>query len=151
MSQSQTISAYFREDHARLDEAFRLFQRCKGTEAGRARAAFEDFCAGLKRHIAWEEELLFPLWEAKTGMVDGGPTAVMRVEHRQITARLDAIAASVAAGRADSEQDEQALVAVLGMHNIKEERVLYPSIDNVITDAERDDVFRAMQSSGHRA
>ena len=52
----------------------------------RGKECFEKFKFGLHRHIAWEEEILFPLFEEKTGMTDGGPTFVMREEHRQIKA-----------------------------------------------------------------
>lgn len=145
MDQSHTISAYFRADHDRLDELFRTFQACKRTDRAKAVEAFTTFKAGLIRHIVWEEDLLFPLWEAKTGMSDGGPTAVMRAEHRDITARLDAIADQVAAGGANSDADEQALTAVLGVHNLKEERVLYPAIDHVATEAERGELFRRIE------
>ena len=34
--------------------------------------AFKEFKLGLQRHIVWEEELLFPIWEEKTGMVEDG-------------------------------------------------------------------------------
>jgi len=39
----------------------------------------------------WEEELLFPMWEEKTGMIEDGPTPVMRFEHDQIKQLLDTI------------------------------------------------------------
>jgi regulator of cell morphogenesis and NO signaling len=42
---------------------------------------FEEFKAGLEQHIVWEEEILFPSFEQKFGL-PGGPTEVMRWEHR---------------------------------------------------------------------
>jgi hemerythrin-like domain-containing protein len=94
----------------------------------------------------WEEDLLFPLWEEKTGMSDGGPTFVMRHEHRQIGQLLESIHDKVARQDPDSDQEEQLLLNVLGSHNMKEERVLYPSIDNVISAEERDTVFQNMKT-----
>ena len=141
MNGSRTISAYFEEDHDRLDELFTSFQSLKGSDFPGAKAAFEKFKIGLQRHIAWEEDVLFPLWEEKTGMSDGGPTFVMRAEHRQIGERLNAIHAQVAEGSPDSDPDEAALLQLLGAHNMKEERVLYPAIDQVTTPDECRDVF----------
>lgn len=147
MSDPKPISAFYEEDHDRLDELFKTFQTVKRSNVAKANEAFQEFKSGLQRHIRWEEDLLFPLWEEKTGMSDGGPTFVMRAEHRQIRAQLDAIHAKVAAANPDSDQEEQALLALLGAHNMKEERVLYPSIDQVTTAEERAQVYRNMEGT----
>jgi regulator of cell morphogenesis and NO signaling len=146
MDEEKTISAFYEEDHDRLDELFKTYQGLKRTDFVKAKDAFKEFTIGLQRHIAWEEELLFPLWEEKTGISDGGPTFVMRQEHRQIGQLLESIHARVAAQNPDSDQEEQLLLNVLGSHNMKEERVLYPSIDNVTSAEERALVFRNMKN-----
>jgi iron-sulfur cluster repair protein YtfE (RIC family) len=142
----ETITMFYEEDHDRLDELFKTFQRLKRSDFAKAKEAFKEFKVGLQRHIVWEEDLLFPLWEEKTGMSDGGPTFVMRQEHRQIGQLLESIHARVAAQNPDSDQEEQLLLNVLGSHNMKEERVLYPSIDNVTSATERETVFRNMKT-----
>jgi len=146
MSEQNTISAYYEQDHDRLDELFKTFQQLKRSDAAKAKEAFEAFKVGLQRHIVWEEELLFPLWEEKTGMSEGGPTFVMRKEHRLIGQQLEAIHDKVAEQNPDSDQEEQVLLGLLGAHNMKEERVLYPSIDQVTSAEERETVFREMKS-----
>jgi iron-sulfur cluster repair protein YtfE (RIC family) len=146
MSETQTISKFFEQDHDRLDELFKTFQRLKRLDFVKAKEAFKDFKFGLQRHIVWEEDLLFPLWEEKTGMAEGGPTFVMRNEHRQIGEQLEAIHQKVAEQNPDSDQEEQALLALLGSHNMKEERVLYPSIDQVTSEDERETVFLNMKN-----
>ena len=146
MSDQKTITAFYEEDHDRLDALFKTFQTTKRSDFAKARAAFKEFKVGLQRHIVWEEDLLFPLWEEKTGMSEGGPTFVMRQEHRQIGQLLESIHDKVAAQNPDSDQEEQLLMSMLGSHNMKEERVLYPSIDNVTSVAEREQVFRDMET-----
>lgn len=146
MSEQRTITAFYEEDHDRLDELFKTFQRLKRSDFSKAKEAFKEFKIGLQRHIVWEEDLLFPLWEEKTGMSEGGPTFVMRHEHRQIGQLLESIHDKVAQQNPDSEQEEQLLLNVLGSHNMKEERVLYPSIDNVISAEERETVFQNMKT-----
>jgi len=106
--------------------------------------AFQEFKAGLERHIVWEEEILFSVFENKTGMT-GGPTQVMRWEHQQIRGFLEAIAGKLAAGTDATGDDEAGLLAVLGPHNHKEENILYPMIDQVNDGAERTKIFAEME------
>ena len=146
MSEQKTISEFYEQDHDRLDELFKTFQKLKRFDFGKAKEAFKEFKYGLQRHIVWEEDLLFPLWEEKTGMSEGGPTFVMRSEHRQIGQQLEAIHEKVAEQNPDSDQEEQELLNLLGSHNMKEERVLYPSIDQVTSEEEREAVFRNMNN-----
>jgi iron-sulfur cluster repair protein YtfE (RIC family) len=146
MSERKTISTFYEQDHDRLDELFKTFQKFKRSDFAKAKEAFKEFKFGLQRHIVWEEDLLFPLWEEKTGMSDGGPTFVMRNEHRQIGRLLEAIHDKVADQNPDCDQEEQALLNLLGSHNMKEERVLYPAIDQVTNEEERETVFRNMDN-----
>jgi len=145
MSDQGTISAFFEEDHDRLDALFQSFQTLKRHNFLKAKEAFKEFKFGLQRHIVWEEDLLFPLWEEKTGMSGGGPTFVMRAEHREIGRQLEAIHSKVAEQNPESDGEEAALLNLLGSHNMKEERILYPSIDQVTTQEERETVFRSME------
>ena len=146
MSGQSTITEFYEQDHDRLDELFKTFQRLKRSDFPKAKEAFKEFKFGLQRHIVWEEGVLFPLWEEKTGMSEGGPTFVMRAEHRQIGQQLEAIHGKVAEQNPDSDQEEQALLDLLGTHNMKEERVLYPGIDRVTSAEERETVFQNMKN-----
>lgn len=141
-----TISQVFAEDHDQLDSLFATFQTKKHTDFGKAKEAFREFKSGLERHIAWEEQLLFPLWEEKSGMMLSGPSFVMRGEHRHIGERLEAIHQKVQNEDPDTGVEEEALVALLSAHNMKEERVLYPSIDKLATDEERDELYGKMKA-----
>jgi iron-sulfur cluster repair protein YtfE (RIC family) len=145
MSGQKLISTVFEEDHDRLDGLFKSFQSLKRFDFAKAKEAFQEFKFGLQRHIVWEEDVLFPLWEEKTGMVEGGPTQVMRREHRQIGDCLEAIHQKVQEQNPDSDREEQALLELLGNHNMKEERVLYPAIDSVTSEKERETIYRAMK------
>jgi regulator of cell morphogenesis and NO signaling len=146
MSEQNTITGFFEQDHDRLDELFKTFQQSKRSDFPKAKEAFKEFKFGLQRHIVWEEDLLFPIWEQKTGMSDSGPTPVMRNEHRRIGQQLEAIHQKVADLNPDCDQEEQALLDLLGSHNRKEERALYPAIDKVTSPEERETVFRSMKN-----
>ena len=146
MTEQNTITTLYAEDHDRLDELFKTFQTSKRSDFAKAKEAYKEFKVGLQRHIVWEEELLFPMWEEKTGMIEDGPTPVMRFEHEQIKQLLDAIHRKVESGDLNSDQEEQALLNLLGSHNRKEERALYPAIDNVISPDECTTIFNRMKT-----
>jgi len=141
-----TIQHYFQEDHERLDGLFKTFQALKGSDYAKAKESFIQFKFGLQRHIVWEEEILFPLWERQGGMAEVGPTMVMRAEHRQIGEYLEAIHQKVQQQDPASDQEEQRLLAVLAAHNKKEELVLYHAIDNILNEADRASIYTAMHS-----
>jgi iron-sulfur cluster repair protein YtfE (RIC family) len=139
-----TISHYYAADHDRLDELFGRFQSSKQSDRGVARLLFAEFKAGLERHIAWEEDLLFPVFEAHTGMRTAGPTAVMRDEHRQIERFLALIDSKLQQADGATDEDEAGLLEILAAHNLKEEHILYPAIDQQLSVHERDGVFAQM-------
>jgi len=123
------ITAYFEADHDRLDSLFQQYRKKKRHDFKIAKPYFREFFKGLRRHIVWEEDALFPFFEEKSGIRNGGPTEVMRNEHRKIGGILDRIHEKVRAADPNSDQEEEELLAVLGAHNEKEEKILYPAID----------------------
>lgn len=125
------ISEFMGRDHDRLDAIFAEFQ--KAPDDGKAKEFFTRFDGGLRAHITWEEEILFPSFEEKTGMRDMGPTAVMRMEHRQIHQLLESIGRGIGPQSAAPARE---LVEVLTAHNHKEENILYPWLDESLTEQE---------------
>lgn len=125
------ITALLQDDHVRLDAGLAEAKRALGSgDAAGALACFRAFRDGLERHIVAEEEVLFPAFEALTGAGGGGPTAVMRHEHREIQRLLAAVDAAIAgATRDEATRRLGELTAILRGHNGKEERILYPMSD----------------------
>lgn len=140
---SPSIDDYYSEDHDRLDELFQQFQSHKSSDPERAKEAFKAFHSGLERHIAWEEEILFPTFEKKTENA-GGPTQVMRLEHQQIRGCLGVISEKLARGEGDTNKDEADLLSVLEQHNYKEENILFPMLDQITSQDERTRIFDEM-------
>ena len=140
-----TIYEFLSKDHDRLDSIFEEFKKIRKTDISSARTLIRDFNTGLQRHIAWEEDILFPIFEQETGMRDAGPTAVMRMEHRQIKSFLEEIDAKVLAEELEGiDVIENGLLEVLESHNHKEENILYPAIDNLATEQEKEQAIRTM-------
>jgi regulator of cell morphogenesis and NO signaling len=136
-------------DHDRLDSlVHRVFEARRDSDLAAARATFAEFDLGLRRHIRFEEEILFPAFEERTGMpAQGGPTGVMRAEHREIEAILAGLADAVGQQGPAAETLRADLERVLGSHNQKEEQVLYPGIDGLLGAEEGDAVVRRIQAS----
>lgn len=141
----KTIMSFYAHDHDELDGYFKKFQELKNKNYPEAKEYFKKFKSGLQRHIAWEEDILFPLFEEKTGMTDAGPTFVMRQEHRQIEQTLEALHKKVQRQDPQSDMEEQLLLGILSEHNFKEENILYPAIDDAASDEERRKVFDRME------
>jgi iron-sulfur cluster repair protein YtfE (RIC family) len=151
MVASHSIQAAFAADHDRLDNCFHRFRELKHRDFPEAKALFTEFKFGLLRHIFLEEQLLFPLFEAKTGLYPLGPTRVMRIEHRRISAYLEAIHEKIRRDDPDSDAAEQDLLQSLSVHNQKEENILYPALDRLLSDCEKTGTFAAMNQIMHES
>ena len=129
----QLISDYMNQDHKRCDEAF---ARAENMAAARDWTGLERdgaaFLRDMERHIGIEEELLFPAFEEATGMASG-PTETMRMEHEQMRALFAQMRAAIEAK--DGEEYlgvAQTLLILLQQHNIKEESMMYPMLDQAL-------------------
>lgn len=140
----KAITVFMEQDHDRLDDLLGKFRATKRSEFSTAKQAFAEFVRGLQRHIIWEEEMLFPVFEAHTGAREYGPTAVMRLEHRRIKAALDQIHDRIAQGAIETDEFEKRLIETLAAHNQKEETVLYPWIDNLLSEQDAKDLLARM-------
>jgi iron-sulfur cluster repair protein YtfE (RIC family) len=106
---------------------------------------FERFQAAMAHHLAMEEDVLFPAFEARTGM-RAGPTQVMRMEHAQMRSLLQDMASAVEACNQDGYLGlSETLNMLMQQHNLKEETMLYPMSDRVL-GGEREGLIRAMQT-----
>ena len=128
-----TIKSTLEADHARCDA---LFAEAESAVASgdwqQAAAALDLFDAALGRHLAMEEEVLFPAFEQATGSASG-PTAVMRSEHRQLRdITVDARRALEQRASDDFFAAVETMQIMMGQHNLKEEGILYPMADRVL-------------------
>jgi iron-sulfur cluster repair protein YtfE (RIC family) len=146
-----SILQVFGDDHERMREALECaIAACRQSAPREACAGFRRFASDLRRHIHAEEALLFPAFEMHTGLINRGPTAVMRREHREIEQMLEYTGALLnkMADLAVVEQQLRALQALLADHDRREEMVLYPACDRCFTQPERFAAVRALPSVG---
>jgi hemerythrin-like domain-containing protein/uncharacterized protein (DUF2249 family) len=135
-------------DHDRLDAL--EMAAMEAWRSGETRAAARlhlRFVFGLRRHIRFEESVLFPEFERVSGMPpDRGPAAVMRDEHRAIEALLEDMREAVAGGVRPAEPTRAELRALLHQHNVKEEDFLYPMLDSALDAQAADAVVYRFQA-----
>ena len=135
-------------DHARLDalEAAAFEARARGV-LPLARAIFTDFAHGLRRHIDFEEQLLFPEFETRCRLdVPDGPTAVMRAEHRAVGAILLVMEKEIDDPGAAIELSRVELRQIQREHDLKEEQILYPALDRMLDADESDRMVARLQA-----
>jgi len=141
----ETILGFMSANHAELDSIFDEFKKQQRNDIDKAKRLFHNFKVGLQKHIVWEEEILFPIFEEKAGMRGNGPTAVMRMEHLQIKKFLDEIHTKLLEKELEGiDRLESDLFELFHAHNQKEENILYPAIDNLLTNAETEKAFNKM-------
>lgn len=121
------IGEYFTADHKKCDERWSaLEQAADGGNGGEVKALWAAFDGAMRRHLDMEEKVLFPAFEAATGMT-GGPTQVMRMEHERMRGVLGQIGSAVATGDLEDVIDQgDTLLMLVQQHNVKEEGILYP-------------------------
>jgi len=121
------------QHHKHCDEIFAdAEEACGQGDWATGRTAFELLRRQLEAHFASEEELLFPAFEAATGMTSG-PTEVMRGEHRQMRDLLAQMQGAVDSRDSDTFGGAaETLLILMQQHNMKEENILYPMCDNAL-------------------
>ena len=140
-----TIPSYMTDRHRHCDESFIQAEAAvaKG-DWGTAEQQWQTFAADLEHHFQQEETLLFPGFEAATGMTCG-PTQVMRGEHGQMRQMVEDLTNALSAQDKDRYLGlSETLMILMQQHNMKEEQVLYPMSQNAIPNA--DGLLQEMKS-----
>jgi len=125
---------YFTSKHRSCDGGWADVEAAaEAGDPGATAACWSRFRNALLRHLAMEEQLLFPAVEAATGMANAGPTQVMRMEHEQMRGVLEQMSAAVERGDAEELIDQgDTLNVLIQQHNMKEEGMLYPMAERAL-------------------
>jgi hemerythrin-like domain-containing protein len=97
-----------------------------------ATSAFAHFQGQMQAHFDAEESVLFPAFEAATGMTQG-PTQMMRHEHQQMRSLLAQLEFACAGHDGEGYAGAaETLLLLMQQHNMKEENILYPMCDQAL-------------------
>ena len=120
------------QDHRYCDDLFARAEAAIQTGDPAAAERWQAFGEALLLHFSQEENVLFPGFEAQRGPM--GPTMVMRQEHAMMRDMLNTVSERIASGDTDAALDAaDALMATIQQHNMKEESILYPMLDQTVT------------------
>src|SRR5574340_757644 len=98
-----TILEFLGSDHRSCDDLFASAEAAAAQKNwASARSLFDRFLAAMAHHLAMEEQVLFPAFEARMGN-SMGPTQVMRMEHEQMRALFQ----DMARAAADADRDRK--------------------------------------------
>ncbi|MCK6504246.1 hemerythrin domain-containing protein [Myxococcota bacterium] len=126
----EPITDHFTHDHRDCDA---VWAEVEQAGEGERAAAWARFRERMLRHFDWEEGVMFPAFEATTGMRGMGPTEVMRSEHDSMRGLLEQMGMAADQGDLDELLDlGDTLLMLIQQHNSKEERMLYPMMDQVL-------------------
>jgi hemerythrin-like domain-containing protein len=112
-------------------------------EWGTADLLFKELVTSLKRHMALEEEVLYPAYES-TPHAPQGPTQALRAEHDQIVRLISDMARVI-----KSRGSEHVLECLLQLekqmikHHEKEEDIFLPMASHIL-DAKREEISRKL-------
>lgn len=147
----QTIKQVMTVDHRHCDQHLAsVANAIQQDNWNVAESEMSFFTQRLLAHFEFEEQTLFPAFENATGMIHG-PTEMMRVEHDEVRGMLDSLFESLINREADNFYGlYETLNIYLQQHNMKEEGILYPLIDQECDNT--DSLIEAMKNqSAHRA
>ena len=121
--------------HRTCDVAFaKLEQTALRKEWTDAAIALQAFLDQTESHFNYEEHVLFPALEAATASA-AGPTSVMRKEHAPMREFFNDLRRAVETHAALLLADAaETLLFLMQQHNSKEETVLYPMADRMLSD-----------------
>lgn len=132
------ILEFMRDDHRACDHIYAEAEEALlAKELEKGAALFEQFAKKTLHHFDMEEKELFLAFEKRTGMM-GGPTQMMRYEHQQLRSLIESMRLALSENRLnDFFGIGESMMIMLQQHNMKEEQMLYPTIDHTLdSDAE---------------
>ncbi len=128
------LSEFMKADHRACDEEFANMENAVADgDWDVASTKFEKFASDLLHHFDIEEEVMFPAFEARSASAHCNPTPVMIMEHTQMRGIVNTMRTKLEAKDKDGFfGDSETLMMTMQQHNMKEEQMMYPMIDEAM-------------------
>jgi iron-sulfur cluster repair protein YtfE (RIC family) len=129
------LSKFMKADHRACDDSFANMENAVADENwANASKVFESFASDLNHHFDIEENVMFPAFEARE-QGHCNPTPVMIMEHTQMRNVLKAMRDDLEAKNKEHFFGlSETLMMTMQQHNMKEEQMMYPMIDESLGD-----------------
>ena len=141
----KTIADFMTHDHKACDNEFAdAEQAVFDGDWAKTETSFNAFRSHMAHHFRMEENALFPTLLSAGG--PSGPVQMMLMEHVQMNELIGDMATALADKDADKYNGlSETLLIVMQQHNHKEENILYPISDHILS-AQRESVLESMQA-----
>lgn len=141
--------------HRQLDELFFVHQRAllrlDLTEASKALELFES---ELRAHMQDEEELMLPIYRERAEAPVGGAAEIFLGEHQKLREFVRLFRAELINLHSAKDLERGVLFLIdsqhlfkrlLVHHDTREKKILYPLLDQVTSEAERQRLFASLK------
>jgi len=154
-ARQRRVLEFMDRDHGRFFELLaEVAQALEARQFAEARRRCLHLATGLRKHARMEEAVLLPVVAEKLGS-PRGPAMLIRDQHVAIEGLLDLVEADCGLllgedGAAPKHLGERldALQTLLREHVATENRILYPVVDHLLDEEERDDLVKRCQALG---
>ena len=143
------------ELHHDLDDIFLQHQRALlRMDSATAMQRLEEYEASLLNHIADEEDLILPLYRERAEIMIGGAPEIFSNEHVKLRTYVELFKAEMPKliDSKDRERDtlwlldsQNTFKRLLVHHDVRERKFLYPELDKVMTQKEKEDLFARLR------
>jgi hemerythrin-like domain-containing protein len=143
------------ELHRQLDEMFLEHQRAlMKLDLDRAASLLEEYEADLLAHIRDEEELMIPLYQQRAVAPIGAAVEIFLGEHEKLRQFMVLFKEEIVKIRKMDDIERGALFLIdsqhlfkrlLVHHDTREKKMLYPLLDEVTSESERQALFARLQ------
>jgi hypothetical protein len=133
-----SIDEVFGEDHQRLDGILERLRSAIRSGSPQALEALEELSRGLKAHMTWEEERLFPAVRGRATAAQKRSLESLEIDHERLRDTLGSLHSSLSGrdfGTAGTQLEW--LETLLRGHNYDEEHGVYVEADRSLSVEER--------------
>ena len=135
---TESLDDHLRADHERLDLLLERIRRDVEVNDRSVVAAAREFSKGLRRHISFEEESLFPALKGVAGRPSDRAFESLLIDHAVILEHLDLLLQLVERGdSAAARPVADKLEIYLQGHNREEESGVYRDAERLIPERDR--------------
>jgi iron-sulfur cluster repair protein YtfE (RIC family) len=134
----EKLAGHFKKEHEELLAGLQALQ----VKSPGARERFRELDRRIERQIRWEDNVLF---KAIAGKFASCPVHAMRREHQRLRSLTRGALASLAQGNPEAARAYiRELQETLASHSLREESLLFPACDELLSDDEKKRVLALM-------